>query len=66
MVLRLTGTLISKEARHSEYILYKVSGSFGVKGFRIDLVRGNIGVDFLKACAVLAPNPKIAKFVTLA
>ena len=50
----------------SEYILYKVSGSFGVKGFRIDLVRGNIGVDFLKACAVLAPNPKIAKFVTLA
>ena len=35
-----------------------------MNGFLIDLVNGNIGVDFFIACAVFAPNPNIAKFVT--
>jgi hypothetical protein len=62
----LIGTLISNDERQPVYISYSVSGSFGVNGFLIDLVSGNIGVDFFNALAVLAPKPKIAKFVTLA
>ena len=41
-----------------------ISAWFGVNGFLMFLVRGNIGVDFFWVERVLAPYPNIARFVT--
>jgi len=64
--LKLTGRLPSILERQSVYVCISVSSSFGVNGFLILLVMGNIAVGLELYLEVLAPNPKIGKFVTLA
>lgn len=62
----MIGTDISIEFRQLVYVLFKIFSKFGVNGLRIDLVIGNIAVDFFYELSVLAPNPKIARLVMFA
>ena len=63
---KLTGRLPSIFERQSVYVCISVSSSFGVNGFRMLLVMGNIEVGLELYFEVLAPNPKIGRLVTLA
>lgn len=63
---KLTGKLPSILDRQSVYVCMRVSSSFGVNGFLILLVSGNIAVGFELYFEVFAPYPKIGRFVTLA
>jgi len=63
---RLTGKLPSIYCKQSVYVFIRVSSSFGVKGFLILRVSGNIPVALELYFEVLAPKPKIGKLVTFA